>query len=390
MSQHSALDAIAAREFPRLQRDETIYLNSAATGPLPERTVRVIAEHNELRAEPWRYTPEVQFATLARSRELAARLINGSPDEIALTVNTSYGLNLAARALPLASGDVVVGTDRDFPANVYPWLALERSRGVQFRQVPCDGRLFDERAIIAALDQPAVKVLAVSWVSFESGARLDLERLGRACRERDVYFVVDAIQGLGALTLDVRSTPIDILSCGAQKWLCAPWGSAFTWVRRELIQQLEPHHVGWMSVKGSDDFSQMLRYALDYRDDARRFELITLPYQDFAGFNASLEVLHEVGPTAIAERVSLLAQQIVDWALDHPHVRLVTRPDPAQRAGVVALVPPDPAAASARLTASGVTHSLREGAIRLSPHFFTPREHITRALDLLDIRSTPR
>jgi selenocysteine lyase/cysteine desulfurase len=383
----TTLDDLVAREFPRLQRDDAIYLNSAATGPLPERALRVTAAHNELRAEPWRYTPEVQFGTLTRSRDLVARLINASPEEVALTVNTSYGINLAARALPLVPGDVVVGTDRDFPANVYPWMALEKARGVQFRQVPCDGRLFDEDALVAALDEPRVKVLAVSWVSFETGARLDLDRLGQACRERGVYFVVDAMQGLGALTLDVRRTPIDILSCGGQKWLCAPWGSAFAWIRRELIQQLEPQHVGWMSVKGSDDFSRMLDYALEYRENARRFELITLPYQDFAGFNASLEVLHEAGPAAIAERVLSLTTQIVEWARDHPSVRLVTNEDPARRAGIVSLMPPDPGGTSARLTARGITHSLREGALRLAPHFFTPREHIATLLRELSASS---
>jgi len=388
MSASATLDAIAAREFPRLRRDDVLYLNCAATGPLPERAVRVIAEHNEWRAEPWRYTAEMQFATLARSRELAARLINASPDEIALTVNTSYGINLAARALPLSAGDVVVGSDRDFPANVYPWMGIERSRGVRYRQVPCDGRLFNEDALITALDEPGVKVLAVSWVSFESGARLDLERLGNACRERGVFFVVDAIQGLGALTLDVRRTPIDMLFCGAQKWLCAPWGSGFMWVRPELVQRFEPPFVGWMSIKGPDDFSRLLDYKLEFRDDARRFELITLPYQDFAGFNASLEIFHEAGPAAIAQRVSELTQRIVDWTSSQSGVRLMTKPDAARRAGVIALVPPDPDRASARLTKAGVTHSLREGALRLAPHFFTPFAHVDRALELLSGAAT--
>lgn len=383
MNSDTALDALVAREFPRLQHGETIYLNSAATGPLPERALQAIAQHNEWRAEPWRYTPERQFGILARARELAASLINGAAGEIALTVNTSYGINLAARALPLPAGSLVIGSDRDFPANVYPWMALLRARGVRYEQVACEGRLFDEEALLAALDRPGVRVLAVSWVSFESGARLDLDRLGRACRERGIYFVVDAIQGLGPLTLDVQRTPIDILSCGAQKWLCGPWGSAFTWIRAGLVATLEPHNVGWMSGKGSDDFTQLLDYSLEYRDDARRFELITLPYQDFAGFNASLEVLLEAGPDRVAARVAEHTGRICVWAAGQPSVRLVTDPDPARHAGIISLVIPDAADVSRRLTAAGVCHSLREGAIRLAPHFFTPRAHIDRTLELL-------
>lgn len=376
------IDNVIEREFPRLQLD-AMYLNSAATGPLPECALRIAAEHTEKRMEPWRYGPDEQFAILNRARELVASLIGATAGEIALTVNTSAGLNLAAQALPFTRGDVVIGTDRDFPANVYPWMALAKRRGVEFRQVSCAGNLFDEEGLLAALNEPNVRALAVSWVSFESGMRLDLQRLGTACRERGIFFVVDAIQGLGALPLDVARTPIDILSCGAQKWLLSPWGTAFVYVRQGLVQQLEPHQVGWMSVKGSDDFTRLLNYRLDYWNDARRFEVVTLPFQDFAIMNASLSLFHEAGPAAIAERIAQHADHIVAWAQSEADMRLVTPVDRARRAGIVAIAPPNPREASRRLSALGVSHSLREGAIRLSPHFFTPRSHLERALRVL-------
>lgn len=377
------LDDIIAREFPRLQSADVAWLNSASTGPMPERARRVAIEQVEKRMEPWRYGSVEQFEVLDRSRDLCARLIGASPDEIALMVNTTAGINLAARALPLERGDVIVGSDRDFPANVYPWMAMAKDRGLEFRQVPCCEGLFDEEALLAALDQPRVRVLAVSWVSFESGVRLNLDRLGAECRKRGVTFVVDAMQGLGPLTIDVARTPIDMLSCGAQKWLLGPWGTAFTYVRRELVRQLEPANVGWMSVKGSDDFTQLVTYHLDYWDDARRFEVVTLPYQDFSLMNASLELIHEAGPAAIADRIALHTNRLVEWALGRDDMRLVTPPDPSRRAGIVAIAPRDPVAASTRLTAQGIGHSLREGAIRLSPHFFTPPAHVERALEVL-------
>jgi selenocysteine lyase/cysteine desulfurase len=298
--------------------------------------------------------------------------------------NTTYGLNLAARALPLAPGEIVLIPGRDFPSNVYPWLALERARGVEVQRVACRGRLFDEDLLLAALDQPGVRIMAVSWVSFESGVRLDLHRLGQACRDRGVHFVVDAIQGLGAETIDLSTTPVDIFSCGAQKWLLSPWGTGFVYVRRELVTQLEPQAVGWMAVRDSDDFSRMLDYDLVYRDDARRFEVVTLPFQDFAGMNGSLEVFHEAGPAAIAARVRAKADRIVAWAQATRGMTLVTPAEGARRAGIVAVIPPDPVDACRRLKAGGVAHSLREGAIRLSPHFFTPDAHIDRALGLLE------
>jgi len=379
-----SVEALREREFPWAARGEAVYLNNASTGPLPRRTTGAVAEFSARRAEPFRMGEMLQFETLARSRDLCARLIGASAAEIALMVNTTYGINLAARALPIAAGETVVTTDREFPANVYPWMALEKQAGVRLERVPCVDRLPDEEAILRALDRPDVRVLTLSWVSFATGYRVDLARLGRACRERGIYFVVDAIQGLGAATLDVGECAIDVLACGAQKWLLSPWGAGFTYVRRELVGELEPSAVGWMSVRDSDDFTRMCEYDLTYRDDARRFEVITLPFQEFAGLNASLELFFELGPAAVEAHVAALATRIVRWAQCRGDVRLVTPADPTRRAGIVAVAPADPEAASGRLRSAGVSHSLREGAIRLSPHCYNTAEEVDEALRAME------
>lgn len=374
------------REYPWAGRGEHVYMNNASTGPLPDRAVRALAAFNEARARPWTISQEEQFGVLTRSRELAGRLIGSSPAEVAVMVNTSYGINLAARSLPLEPGDVVLTFDREFPANVYPWMALERSRGVTLHRLPCTGDgLPDERALLRAIDEmPRVRVVSISWVQFASGYRVDLAAIGHACRERGICFVVDAIQGLGALTLDVRACAIDILACGAQKWLLSPWGTGFVYVREELVRELEPSAVSWMAVQGSDDFRRLVDYDLTWRDDARRFEVITLPFQDFAGMNASLEMLVELGPGHVESYVAGLADVIVRWAGDRTGVRLVTPADRSRRAGIVSVKPPDAASASGRLVRLGISHSLREGAIRLSPHCYNTRAEVERALEALE------
>jgi selenocysteine lyase/cysteine desulfurase len=366
-------------EFPWTSEGVS-YLNHASTGPLPERTVSVLAEWNRVRAEPWRNTAKEQFGVLERSRELCARMIGAVPDEIAMMVNTSSGINVAASSLPLRPGDVVVTPDREFPANVYPWMALAERRGLTYRRVPYVNGLADEDALIRALDQPNVSVLSVSWVSFETGLKLDLARLGAACRDRDVWFVVDAIQGLGAAPIDVRACHIDFLACGGQKWLLSPWGTGFLYVRRELVGELVPHNVSWMAVKNSEDFSRLCDYELNWFDSARRFEMVTLPYQEFAGLNASLELFESVGWSTVYALVAERAGQIVRWAERDPRVTLVTPSDPTRRAGVVAVRPAHPVAVSSRLHGARVPHSLREGMIRLAPHFYTSPEDVERAL----------
>ena len=379
------VDRVRESEFPWAARGEAIYLNNASTGPIPERALRAIRDFDDRRAAPYRLSDELQFATLARGRELIARLIGAEAGEIGLAVNTSYGINLAAFSLPLGAGDVVLTPDREFPANVYPWMELARRRGVIYRRIPtCDGAV-DEETLRRELEDPAVRAVSVSWVGFASGYTVDLEAIGRACRARGAYFIVDAIQGLGPLTIDVRACHVDILACGAQKWLLSPWGTGFVYVRRELVEQLAPNVVSWMAVKGSDDFRRLVDYDLTWRDDARRFEFITLPFQDFAGMNASLELIHELGPAAIALHVASLADVIVLWAASQRDVELVTPSSPRHRAGIVSLRMPNAAEVSAALKEAGVSHSLREGAIRLSPHFYNTRDEIRRTLRVIEL-----
>jgi len=377
------VEALRRKEFPWADAGEAIYLNNASTGPLPQRTVDALDEWSRLRANPQRVPQELQFGTLARSRELIATMIGAEPGEIALAANTTFGLNLAAFSLPLKAGDVVLSPDLEFPANVYPWMQLAARRGVEFRQLKCDEGVLDADRLANELEDERVRAVTVSWVGFASGARVDLKALGTMCRERGVFFVVDAIQGLGPLTVDLRDTPVDIFSAGAQKWLLSPWGSAFVYVRRELIPTLEPHDVSWLAVKDSDDFTRLTNYDLTWRDDARRFEFITLPYQDFGGMNASLELLHEIGPAEVSAHALRLAEQIVQWACSRDDVELVTPSSPSRRAAVISVRPRDARAASARLKAAHVAHSLREGAIRLSPHFYNTADEIEQTLRVI-------
>jgi cysteine desulfurase/selenocysteine lyase len=374
------VEALRREEFPWAAAGENVYLNAASTGPLPERCVRAIGEFTRKRAAPFRLGQDEQFAVLDACRSSIARLIGADVGEIALAGNTGAGVNLAAWALPLGAGDVVVIPDLEFPANVYPWMAAAAARGFRLHRVPTRDGLIDESALLAALDQSGVRVLAVSWVGFATGAVADLDQLGAACRARDITFVVDAIQGLGALTLDVARTPIDVLACGGQKWLLSPWGTGFTYVRRALIETLSPQPVSWMGVRGSDDFSRLLAYDLTWRDDARRFEQITLAFQDFAGMAASLQLVHELGPAAVARHVATRTRELLDGAAA-AGVPLVT---PRHRhAGIASLLPRDAAGVSARLTDARVTHSVREGTIRLAPHCYTNADDVRAALDAL-------
>ena len=374
------LDRLRREEFPWAAAGEAIYLNAASTGPLPERTLRAQEEYSRKRAAPHRLSHEEQFAVLDDARARITSLIGAEPGSVALSVNTGAGINLAAWGLPLGRGDVVVIPDLEFPANVYPWMAASRERGFTLHTVPARDGLLDEEALLAAIDRKGVRLAALSWVGFATGFVADLDRIGAACRTGGVMLVVDGMQGVGALHIDVQRLQIDLLACGGQKWLLSPWGSGFTYVRPEILETIVPQPVSWMGVRGSDDFSALVDYDLTWRDGARRFEQITVPFQDFAGMAASLGLLQELGMDAVAAHVAERVEQLAAGAA-RAGVEVVT--PPGRRAGIVTVRPRDVSAAASRLRDARVIHSVRERTVRLSPHCYTTSDEIRVALDAL-------
>jgi cysteine desulfurase / selenocysteine lyase len=381
----SSFDVPALRraEFP--WADETIYLNHASTGPLPERTRLAVDAFNRRRATPFRLPDRDLFATLDRARQLIARLVSGTVEEIGLTVNTSFGIGVVARALPLRPGDVVLVSDREFPANMYPWLRL-RELGIEVERMPTTAEGWpDEARLLERLADPRVRVLAVSLVQFSNGYRVDLDALSAATRQTGAYLVVDAIQAVGQLPVDVTRTPVDVLACGGQKWLLSPWGTGFVYVRRELIARLRPPVTGWMAFEGTDDLTRLTEYSDSLRATARRFELATLPYQDVTGLNSSLELLLELGVERIQGHLQQLHEPVLAWA--RRRGARVVSPAGAHGSGILCLVPEDVGAAFRRLKAARIICSLREGALRLSPHAYNTLQEMERVADVLDARA---
>lgn len=357
----------------------SIYMNHAAVAPISRRVlsamVGLLEDVHRCGAEHWGRWVETYEAT----RRSAARLLNADPGEIALTKNTSEGISFFANGLDWQPGDEVVSIDSEFPANFYPWKHQER-KGVRLRLVEeTQGRLSLE-AIASALT-PRTRVVAVSFVQFLSGFRLDLEKLGRLCADHGCLLFVDAIQGLGAFPVDVRRCRIAGLAADGHKWLLGPEGAALLFLNREVMDQVLPSTVGWMSVRSWNDFSSR---ALVWREDARRFEAGSLNTAGVYGLGAALDLLLEVGMDAISERILDLTTRLRRGLLDEGH--WVFGPlDRSEASGIVSFVPRQGEAAGAleRLAAHRVQVSERCGKVRISPHFYNAEEEIDRVLELL-------
>lgn len=382
MTKPPAVDADRLRRTEFSHLTDSVYLNAASVGPLPERARTAVEEHNLKRARIHELGEAEFLEPLQKAREAAARLIGARPEAIALGGNTSYGINLAALSLPVERGTTALTTDREFPANVYPWMERDDFR---LEMVPTRGRgIPDEDALLERLDRGDVSIVTLSAVQFTSGFRADLRRIGEACRARGVFLVVDAIQALGQIPVDVNEMRIDVLATGGHKWLLSPFGTGFAYVREDLIPRMEPRVVGWTGMAASANLESLLDYRWAFHDDARRFEIGTLPVQDFAGFASALDLLLEVGVDAVEIHVGELLRPLEDFLTERPEMEILSERTGHSRSGILAFRPPEPEALHRSLLEAGIVCALREGSIRIAPHLYNTAVEIERVMEVIE------
>ncbi|HEY0739053.1 MAG TPA: aminotransferase class V-fold PLP-dependent enzyme [Herpetosiphonaceae bacterium] len=373
------LNALRQAEFPVVER--YTYLNHAALGPLPRRTADVVAQLAQDFRDKGVLAEAKWFSSIARTRKLVSRLLNVGTDEIAFTKNTSQGLSIVAASLPWKPGDVIVTVRGEFPANVYPWLALQQ-RGVTVRFVqPRNGKicLSDLDAAMAG-----ARLLAISWVQYSSGFRIDLNAVSELCARRGVLLSLDAIQGVGALPLDLGAVPVDFCAFGAHKWLLSPQGVGVLYVNQRVRDLLQPANVGWLGVDWRDYTA--FDYDTPLTDGAARYEEGTRSLVGIAGLEQSLGLLMEVGQERIEQHLRRLTDRLA-YQLGEMGYRILTPLEPEHRSGIITFSHPQRSAQDLfdSLRAARIVGALREGGVRLSPHLYNSLDDIERVLDVLQV-----
>lgn len=356
------------------------HLNHAAVGPWPRRTADAVAAFAAENARQGSLAYPRWLATEQRLRERLARLVGGAAEDVALVKNTSEGLSILAHGLPWRAGDGVVGIDQEFPSNRIVWESLAE-RGVSWRGLDLE-RSRDPESDLCALCDDRTRLVAVSWVQYARGLRLDLARIGDFCRARGILFCVDAIQGLGALPFSLTASQADVVVADGHKWMLGPEGVALLYVRPELRARLTLRQFGWHMVEHIGDFD---RPAWIPAASARRFECGSPNLLGIHALEASLSLLEEVGPDHVWRLLQSRTEHLIAQ-LDRRGYELLAPRDPARRAGIITFRVPGRAAEwlYPRLMARGVLCAQRGGGIRFSPHFHTPLAVIDRALDILD------
>jgi cysteine desulfurase/selenocysteine lyase len=360
---------------------ELVHLNHAGVSPVSTRVTEAMTQFLDLSARTGTLHYSEMEARAEEARRKFARLIGAQVEEIAFVKNTSEGLSRVANGLPFRPGDRIVTTNLEYPSNVYPWWHLHR-RGIETVMVNHrDGRI-PLSHLEAALEAPT-RLLAISSVEFGNGLRNDLEALGRMCRERDVWFCVDAIQSLGVLELDVERCGIDFLSADGHKWLLSVEGVGGFYVSRRVLAKLDPVNVGWRSVVNRGDY---FNYDLRFPETAVKFEEGSLNLCSLWGFDAALGLILEVGVPRIARRVMALLDQLVARLSERGYP--ITSPmEPPERSGIVTFRAPeggeDAHSLVRRLREAGFITVERAGSVRVSPHFYNEEDEIERFVKAL-------
>ncbi len=363
------------QEFPVAQR--LTYLNHAAVAPLCRRSAEAMKwlacdalENGSLHYDKWmRCYDDFRIA--------AARICGATPGEIAMVKNTSEGIATVALGRKWQPGDKIVAFREEFPANYYIWKKLEEWHGVRVEWLS----FLDPLEMVEQAARGA-KLLAISFVQYLSGYRADLESIGDICRRHGVFFLVDAIQGLGAFPLDVRRMNIQALAADGHKWLLGPEGHGILYVQQDWQDRIEPVEFGWTTVKGYADYASR---DMALRTDAGRYECGTLNTIGAFGLTASMQLLLEVGIENVAAQVQRLGDQLAAGAQARGYEVMGGERTAKTGAGIVSIRKPDVDSRLifARLREAGVMCAPRQGWVRLSPHFYVSPDQIERALDLL-------
>jgi len=357
------------------------YLNHAAVSPPPTPTIKAVesqlndVSHNgSLNYRSW-------LAVKESARKLAAEMLRARPEQVAFMRNTSDGLSCVANGLSWKPGDNLVTFRKEFPSNVYPWLRIRDTLGVEMRVCEeRDGRIdLDE---LIGLINDRTRVVAISQIQYASGFRADLERIGRAIRRHDALLVVDVIQAMGVVPIDVESELVDVAAGAGHKWLLTPEGVGLLYLSDRARERMEPTLVGWVSVPNPDDYSN---FEQGWNRGALAWESGTGPSSLFYGLEASLRLLTETGVDRIARYLEELTDHLCE-RLSGSDYQVESSRRPGEKSQIVCVSHKGsltPMALYSQLRRQGIVTAPRGDRLRISPHFYNTRGEIDALVEAL-------
>lgn len=358
-------------------RHNIAYLNSASVSPLHDEVVSAINEGIETQRLKASLAQSEWFEKMDEARAEVAKFINAKPQDVSLMPNTSTGIIRALSSLRLREGDEVVYLQDEFPSLYWPLRGLGRQKVRMICVKRKAGQDLTE-AVLSNIGQKT-RLVALSWVGFFSGERIDLTKLSEEKKRSGFHLLVDVMQGLGCVPLDVSALDIDFLAEHSAKWLMGPVGIGFLYAS-ESARKLMPDFHGWYGHEM--DWDCFLRRDTSVHNDARRFETGTPPISLVYGLISAVKKLNEFGARRIWERVRKLTSSLISSLKELP-VEIITPCEDEKRAGIVTFKCKNPKELFQKLEENKIIVSYREGTIRTSPHFWNIDAEVERLVSFI-------
>jgi L-cysteine/cystine lyase len=374
-------------EFPATQHQA--YLNTGTAGPLSRPAAQAIEEWNrrELaqgRASPAAYANHYR-PLVEKLRGQFARLLNATPDEIALTQHTTNGMNIATWGINWQPGDEIVTDMDEHPGALVPVFVAARRLGLTLRVVHL-GSNDDTEAIVEKFRQVVnarTRLISISHVSWKTGALLPVREIAEIGRSYGAFTVVDGAQSAGAIPIDVQALGVDFYALPGQKWLCGPEGTGALYVRRSRLSDLHPTYGGYSSLRDGSAVDDAGNYLV--ADGAKRYEMGTVNKPGLAGISASLSLFEELGHPWITQRIQQITTTCREMLRALPGVTIIT---PAEHAGLTSFhidgVDPDKAVAILGEQNVLVRSVHNPDLLRVSTSFYNDESDVLRLRDGLE------
>ncbi|MCH7745862.1 MAG: aminotransferase class V-fold PLP-dependent enzyme [Chloroflexi bacterium] len=311
------------------------YLNCGTFGPNPTPVTDEVVRLFRLAESDGPFNPDVRETVLnsfEEARQRLAAFVGASPQEIALTRNVSDGINIVATGFDWQPGDEVIITDEEHPSGALPWINLARRYGIVVHQLPMTPDPDELIERLGALINPRTRLVFLSHVSTRRGILIPAARVCDFVHEREIPVMLDGAHATGVTPVDVKAIGCDFYAGCGHKWLLAPQGTGFLYVRAEMLDELKLTWLGW-GMTSEYDLSD---FSFEPAPDASRFEYATRDWALYGGLGASLKFANEIGLEDIIARTQMLTTRLKQRLSDIPGIELETPLDPSVSAGLVA------------------------------------------------------
>jgi len=360
-----------------------VYMNTAAVSLKPQKVIDSMIEFMrkyEMNGTCY-FDDSLEEEVLEDARCRVAELIGCGKEDVALTTNTSEGINFIAHSVKFRRGDNVVTTDLEFPTVTYPWLRIAGEKGVEVRFASNRNGVVTVQELERLVDD-RTRVVALSHVEYGSGLRYNLREVADLAHRHGALLVVDAVQSLGVIPLNVRREEVDALASAAYKWLLGPFGAGFLYVRKEFYDNVEPLLVGWRSSRGQEYDPR----AISYPRTAKKFEYGGMPYTQLHGLAKAIEYVMEIGVENIRDHVMNVTQRLME-ELSRMGAQLLTPFSREQRAGIVTarFDGMNYDRAVRELADKGIIVSKRMNALRISPHIYNVEGEVEKVTESIKV-----